>query len=539
MSLPDIKNITITTLSPIHIGCDEDYVPTNFVIADELLHYLDPVVLAEHLDDAERAQLAKLADSKEAIGAIQRFFKSRRERFVPLSSHTVEVAADIARNYEANVGKPVQQGAGGEATYNLFPIARTAFRSIDHAPYLPGSSLKGAMRTAWLDKINQGKPALDEEKRDKTNGNRAMQQRLLGYANGKFENDPLRHLHVVDAHHDEETESAPAHILYAVSKKKRPSERGSPELKIFLETIPSLLNTAFSGEIRLTGDKITWQRLCAACNAFYYPQLQAELRHAHLSSLLNADWSRLVQGLMSDEIKTLCENHQGFLLRVGRHSGAESVTLNGVRDIKILGKKGDQPSYRPETTEKRLASQTKGAVDGLLPFGWIWIESCEDRYQHVSISLHDKIRPHTDRLRAGQRARQEAQEQVTETRRIAALAAEQQRQAAEAAAQQAAAAQAARESALAAMTPNLRQIEELRAEIEKRLAAGRKLPISDQFWGGHIKKLALTAAESPDWNADEKTELADMLQEWAPKLMALDAKDLRKQLKLAALRGQA
>jgi hypothetical protein len=29
-----------------------------------------------------------------------------------------------------------------------------------------------------------------------------------------------------------------------------------------------------------------------------------------------------------------------------------------------------------------------------------------------------------------------------------------------------------------------------------------------------------------------------MLQEWAGKLMALDAKDLRKQLKLAALRGQ-
>jgi hypothetical protein len=30
-----------------------------------------------------------------------------------------------------------------------------------------------------------------------------------------------------------------------------------------------------------------------------------------------------------------------------------------------------------------------------------------------------------------------------------------------------------------------------------------------------------------------------MLQEWAGQLMALDAKDLRKQLKFSALRGQA
>jgi CRISPR-associated protein Cmr6 len=95
-----------------------------------------------------------------------------------------------------------------------------------------------------------------------------------------------------------------------------------------------------------------------------------------------------------------------------------------------------------------------------------------------------------------------------------------------------------RKSALNKLSPNIRAIEELRVEIEKRLSRG-KIPISDAFWNENIKKLALQAAESSEWNSEEKVALATMLEEWAGKLMKLDAKDLRKQLKLAALRGQA
>lgn len=98
-----------------------------------------------------------------------------------------------------------------------------------------------------------------------------------------------------------------------------------------------------------------------------------------------------------------------------------------------------------------------------------------------------------------------------------------------------------RQAALDAMSPNQRRIEELRAEIEMRLEReqGRKLPVSDQFWGERIKKLARTAAESAEWTADEKTALADMLENYAVRLMALEPKELRKQLKLSALRGLA
>lgn len=150
----DHRHITLTPLSPIHIGCDEDYIPTNFVIKDNLLHYLDMAVLADVLDDKRRDELGKCY----TLDTIQRFFKSNRQDFASLASHIVGVANEIAQTYE--------QMAGQSDNKNQFQIARTAYRPIDFSPYLPGSSLKGSIRTAWLDRINCRKPLQRLEKID-------------------------------------------------------------------------------------------------------------------------------------------------------------------------------------------------------------------------------------------------------------------------------------------------------------------------------------------------------------------------------------
>lgn len=526
MEFIKIKPVTISTLSPIHIGCDEDYVPTNFIIKDRLLYVLDMAVIAEELTDDERAKLG----SFQSIGAIQQFFKSKRDRFTSLASRLIEVATDIANEYEEKAGKPTQQSTGGNPIYNLFPISRTAYNPTDASPYLPGSSLKGSMRTALLNAINNSKPRQSNE------DNRSLQQRLLN-TDGKFENDPLSQLYVVDAHHSIDGEPAPSSVLYAVSKKKRISERSSPELKVFLEAIHGTLEDAFVGEIRLTSNKITWNDLCNACNNFYLPQLEESLKHEYLSPMLDPVWRDLLINLLEKEIKELSTNHQGFLLRVGKHSGAESVTLNGIRHIKILGKDGKDSSYRAETTEKRFASNIKKSNGGLLPFGWIWVECCDDEFKHISLSMREKLRLHSTLIRQSQRERTSQLENLIQQRKQKNEIEEKQRLIAKAEAIRQAEIEIARQAALSAMTPNLRIIEELRVEIEKKLANGNKLKVSDAFWGGRIKKLSEQVVTSSDWSQEEKTALADMLQEWAGRLMALDAKDLRKQLKIAALRG--
>lgn len=533
MSIAAIRRITISTLSPIHIGCDEVFDPSQFVIADGMLNLLDPDTLAAAFDDKERQQLMRLADERDPIGPLQKFYKERSGRLASFATQTIDVAGDIASEYEEKAGKPQARGGDGRPVYNLFPMSRTAYNPIDGLPYLPGSSLKGSIRTAWLNHLNKGNAPREEEKRDAGK----LQQRLLGYAPGKFENDPFRHLLVADVHANPERSAPPTRIAYAVSKKKRLSERGSPELKVFLETVRETLAEAFTGELRFTG-KIDWNSLCDACNDFYRPQLEAELDHPQFGPMLAPEWRQAISHLLGDEMQDLMKTRQGFLLRVGRHSGAESVTLDGVRSIKILGAQGQPPTYRANTTEKRFVSVTRAAQDNLLPFGWLWIDGSDDAHQHISRELSDTLSKLSQPIRDAHAGRLAAVEDRREAQRQAAAETARRKAEAEAAAQAKAEAKAAREAALDAMPPNLRAIEELRAEIEKKLASGNKLKISDTIWGGRIKKLAEQALVSAEWSAEERTLLADMLQECAGKLMALDAKDLRKQLKLTALRGQ-
>jgi hypothetical protein len=65
-----------------------------------------------------------------------------------------------------------------------------------------------------------------------------------------------------------------------------------------------------------------------------------------------------------------------FLIRIGRHSGAECVTIDGFRNIKVLGKQGERPRQLPNSTTTWLASDEPNPANnsGLLPFGWAVLE---------------------------------------------------------------------------------------------------------------------------------------------------------------------
>lgn len=531
-NIPNIYPLVITTLSPVHIGCDEIFEPTNFVIENGLLYVLDPANIAAALKENEKRQLLRLADEREPIDAIQQFFKKHRTRLAQTARQWVDVAPGIADEYEEKAGKPQQRSNDGRVVYNLFPMARTAFNPLDGAPYLPGSSLKGSIRTAWLNFQNERKPLIE-----KNEDSARLQRRLLGYRMDDLENDPFRCLAVADAHVPADRRVPPTRIVYPVSKKKKPGERGSPELKVFLETVHETMAEAFAGELRLTG-RIGWEALCDACNAFYRPQLESELDHELFRTLLDSRWRMLIKKLLASELGELMAARQGFLLRVGKHSGAESVTLDGVRRIKIKTPKGKPDEYRAGTTEKRFASQKRMATDSLLPFGWVWVSSCEDAYQYLAMAVYSQIRQHAapvleahaERLAAAdERAEKLAEEQREDLRR---------RVDAEAARQAEAAAQAAREQELAAMSANRRKTREFRDFCRKR---AEQLGKNREALNGDIhnraRQLIASATGDTEWTVEEKCELADVITEWLPKLVARMDKDQLKKLKLSAMRG--
>jgi CRISPR-associated protein Cmr6 len=102
---------------------------------------------------------------------------------------------------------------------------------------------------------------------------------------------------------------------------------------------------------------------------------------------------------------------------------------------------------------------------------------------------------------------------------------------------QAAAKQAAK---MASLSDNSRQIEEYVLASKNRfeqMRGGKDKP-NTEF---HAKARALSKAalEGADWTLDEKRAAADALAEWLPKVVAVDMKDERKKLKLAALRSES
>jgi CRISPR-associated protein Csm5 len=137
----------------------------------------------------------------------------------------------------------------------------------------------------------------------------------------------------------------------------------------------------FNEDRRLPALPLRWNtpQIAEACNRFYRPQLAAEIAQMQERGFLNTDWAMLIERLLKGSLGQRLDKNQAFLLRVGRHSGAESVTLNGVRSIKILlGKDSATGKMRSENRAKGtswwLAADDIQARAGMLPFGWLLVE---------------------------------------------------------------------------------------------------------------------------------------------------------------------
>lgn len=78
-------------------------------------------------------------------------------------------------------------------------------------------------------------------------------------------------------------------------------------------------------------------------------------------------------------------------------------------------------------------------------------------------------------------------------------------------------------------------IREMREELEKYPNRKKDNPNGERHQ--KARTLAKTATDSSDWSAEDKHAAALAIEEWLPKLVAIDLKDERKKLKLGALKS--
>lgn len=393
-------HLKITTLTPVHIGCGEDYTPTDYVINDETLFVFDSSIVSDALPNNVRQRLMELVSGSRQDGVlkqIQRLFHEHREPLMAKASHYLPVTSGVAELYEQRIGQMTQQEERGKKVINQLGIERTFYSPVSQMPVIPGSSLKGAIRTALLDFVNDGQCLTEEEKqflgpteREKEKANKKLQNRLFDCRN-KFEKDPMRLIRLDDALYAG-NDDIRSEIRFAVNRpRSEPAQgktgrtmakdKGIPQL---LEALPGLNVRAYDSRLTIQGvgqlpqkekDKLPsgqfhWdiKQIAQACNKFYWPLLEQEMDILDQRSYVKPDWKQCIR-----HIEPLLKSNKALLLRVGRHSGAEAVTLNGVRSIKImLGKDKSSTESQPRTLW--LAADEENSRSEMVPFGWLLIE---------------------------------------------------------------------------------------------------------------------------------------------------------------------
>lgn len=438
----------LTPLSPLHLGTGEDYEPTNYLIHGDALYTFDPARAI--LNPEQERELHAAAQSGD-LQHIQRYFRHNPKPYIAAATHASSVSKGIAAEYQKNYGEIVQRESKGKNVHNRFQIERTATNPHNHQPYIPGSALKGCLRTALLEQLSAD-----------YRGNKPTAKQAIHYENellGSFATDLLRLLKPADL-----SAAAPiaTHIQYATNHKKRivkGRERGKgvPGRR---ETIQHGQYRAFSGSLTLQNllldhrphiknpgkilpgeTRPDFTRLIRAANLYHLTRFTKESALLAERGLVHPQWQRSTEQLLRQLIPQFDAGNI-LLVRLGKNGGAEAKTLEKYAQIKIMGAKNAKPTYEKHTKTVWLAAENDKTKRDLLPFGWALIEIDPTDDNPALREWCDKNSAHLkdaavlrDKLRAAQNAKAEqaAKNAAEAAAKAAAAAAKQAEEEAEAA----------------------------------------------------------------------------------------------------------
>lgn len=342
----------IRTLSPVHIGCDEVYEPMGFVVDErtETLTAFDPLDFFRNLSPHDKTSFADIC-RKGTIGSLLKLNQFMQGKIAV--GHRVKACRGFIGHYKRNLDLREGDDKKIQNELNKFSINRTVFHKHTNQPYIPGSSIKGALRTGYLNALQ----ALKKLPPGYRNSKRLETDLLDG---GSFDTDPFRLLKVSDFVPIRTTTK----ITYAVNQKKEKTDKPRKGVPQIIEIIEP--GSVFTGTIAVeeryakeAGIKrpLTINAVLESSSLFYGNEKRREEEELKLADLPFAKMDNL---------------DGSILIRVGRHSGAESVTIEGHRNIKIMGNRG-QNSFSPKgATTFWLAAdvQANWKKEELQPFGW-------------------------------------------------------------------------------------------------------------------------------------------------------------------------
>ena len=354
-------------LTPIHIGSGEIFTPLSWIIRRQssssyLLCLIDEAAFfAAHCADDHFLGALNEGNMETLRNLIHR--EKDIEQFIldkiPIPN------ASLAQKLEKAKGDMAKSGEIESFTRNPFT----------RRPYLPASSIKGAISTALFHFLNllrgkNGKPLL-------CSGTDEDQAAAMREEMGEITNHAMRALRMGDI----PLPSGSTSIRSATGIDLRPNrslpktdcealsphESGSPEI------FGLMLLQSWSGKkpecaergkpyIKLaTGLTVNAEQLWIICRGFYQRRFKEEYDKFYTLP----HFSRTAQAMEKIRDRVMNLGKDEALLRVGHYSHIECVTLTGVPARCKTNKAGE-----------KLYGQTRTLADNKLPFGWLILKRC-------------------------------------------------------------------------------------------------------------------------------------------------------------------
>lgn len=350
--------VVIEILSPVHIGCDEVYEPTGFVVdeANSRMTAFNPISFVGSLEPSEKQRFSAIC-AKGSIGSILEIYQFMRGR--QAEGRQIRVCPGFVDTYERTLRLQPGNEKRIKQELNSFLIPRTSFCPSDERCYIPGSAVKGAVRTAYLNLMQARNPS---GRRYNMKAEPQLQKDLIGFSG--IPDDPFRLVKVSDFMPVGDVKTA---VVFCVNEKKQASNTGARGIPQLLEIIEP--GSLFRGTISVTDPPegsgirrpVTMEALLEGIRMFFKKEKQRE----------DGELARI--GIIPFAIPP---SEEGWLLRCGRHSGAESITVEGHRSIMIMGKKNTDKKFLSGATTVWLTSPVSRPKlkSSLLPMGWVRLE---------------------------------------------------------------------------------------------------------------------------------------------------------------------
>ena len=366
MSFVKHYKLKIKILSPVHIGSGEIYEPTGYVIEKILqpsgkerdaLYEFDTMALYEILSETDKEKFRDLVETSDENGLIkmQNFIFAHKKQGRQVAYKIVKVSPNAAQEYYDKIGKVVQKESGKNNVINQLEIYKCVSNKNQKrdSAILTGSSLKGAISTAYQELlVKKGVKYHD------------VRDLLLSPSDG----NPFKNLLISDS-------GGLASKIYSTANVKRELKNDdikyNDSLSTRLEAIVSNVTCEIPLSIKQNSaeEPLDINRLIKACNDHYEPIFRSLFNDDGVLECLSEKFYKSYKDFGRSN---LAPNQ--FLLRVGRHSGARAVTIEGEREISIKQGVGKNPIIKEAETTTWLAKVKDQIEAGCVPFGWLLCE---------------------------------------------------------------------------------------------------------------------------------------------------------------------